>query len=107
MSESGWIYKLVDEGSSQTPFITGVVGKKIRVLQAVLNINNGSSTWYFQSHTGPTQLVGNLFLESDGGPIVMPYSPIGWFETTVGDDLDLILASGGAGICGVIAYELV
>jgi hypothetical protein len=109
MSESGWSYALVNLAASGT-LVSGVAGKKIRVLNAILDANNGESTWKFESSTGPTRLVGNLYFSDAGdapGALVLPYSPVGWFETAEGDDLLLTMVSGVAGIGGSIVYELV
>jgi hypothetical protein len=114
MSETGWNYAVISEAASATPFIAGTAGKKIRVLAMAIDANNGTATWKFQTSTGPTNLTGNLFLSSGTsdeatatGAMVFPYSPIGWFETQAGDDLDLILVSGDVGITGCLVYELV
>lgn len=114
MSESGWQYKVIDLSASATPLITGTAGKKIRVLSLFMDANNGSSTWRFETSTGPTELTGNLFLSSGAsgastatGAVVLPHNPTGWFETLAGDDLRLILSSGSAGLGGALVYELV
>ena len=114
MSESGWQFKVVNVGASATPLIAGTSGKKIRVLSALLDVNDGMATWKFQSSTGPADLTGNLFLSSGPDPdstatgaLVLPHSPTGWFETLAGDDLNLVLLAGTAGIGGCLVYELV
>lgn len=106
------MFTILDFSSSGT-VVSGVAGYKIRVLSATMDANNGSVTTYFTSSTGPTQLIGNLFLSSGTpgeatatGDITLPYSPIGWFETAEGDNLDIVL-EGEAGVGGCIVYELV
>lgn len=115
MSESGWNYLVINQAASTTPLIAGVTGKKIRVLSFVLDSNDGHATWKFETSTGPTRLTGNLFVSSGTsgsssatGAMVFPYSPVGWFETGVGDDLNLIqLVADTAGVGGCLVYELV
>ena len=106
MSESGWNYLAVDLSASAAPLVSGVAGKKIRVLQAVLVTNDGIQIWRFASSTGPSGITGNIYT-TEGVPIVLPHSPTGWFETAAGDDLDLTTTSSPAGIAGAIVYELV
>lgn len=114
MVETGWLYAVVNLASSGT-LVSGTSGKKIRVLSVVLDANNGSVTTYFTSSTGPTRLAGNMFLSSGPdtgasatGQLTLPYSPIGWCETAVGDDLNLVLESDeGTGVGGLLVYELV
>jgi hypothetical protein len=114
MVETGWNYVVVSGGGSISPLVAGTSGKKIRVLAFSLDSNDGSATWKFQTSTGAARLTGNLFLSSGvagsstaTGSAVFPYSPIGWFETLAGDDLDLIQVAGTAGIGGCLVYELV
>jgi hypothetical protein len=113
MVETGWLYALINVAASGT-LVSGTSGAKIRVLACVLDANNGNATAYFTSSTGPTRLCGNLFLSSGAadystatGQLVMPYSPVGWFETAAGDDLDIVLEDGSAGVGGLLVYELV
>lgn len=113
MSKSGWEFAVINLASSAIPLVPGVTGKKIRVLAALVDANNGDSTWYFQSSTGSVRLTGNLFVSSGPagsssatGQFVLPHAPTGWFETAAGDDLELILAGGSAGIGGCLVYEL-
>ena len=113
MSESGWQYAVINAPSSVT-LVSGTAGKKIRVLSALIVSNNGYAEWKFQSSTGPTDLVGNLFLSSGlgsgltaTGALVLPHNPTGWFETAAGDDLLLDQNGGSAGAGGCLVYELV
>lgn len=102
--------------------VTGVSGKKIRVLSLFVAVNNGSSTWKFQSNpqtaTGPDEefsgaqdLTGNVYLASGGsesGLFVLPYNPAGWFECRESDDLlGFQVAATGAGVGGAIVCEMV
>lgn len=102
--------------------VTGVSGKKIRVLALFAAVNNGVSTWKFQSNpqtaTGPDEefqgaqdLTGNVYLASsatDTGLFVLPYNPNGWFECRESDDLlGFQVGSTGAGIGGSIICDLV
>ena len=112
MSETGWKFLALNAGASVTPLVAGVAGKKIRVLAMLADANNGSATWKFQTSTGPVDLTGNLFVSSGPsgsatatGSFVLPHSPTGWFETLVGDDLNLVLLAGSAGLCGCLVYE--
>lgn len=102
--------------------VTGVSGKKTRVLALFAAVNDGVSTWKFQSNpqtatgtdeefTGAQDLTGNVYLASSAtttGLFVLPYNPAGWFECRESDDLlGFQVGSSGAGIGGSIVCELV
>jgi hypothetical protein len=76
---------------------------KIRVMAAnVIASNPVNVKW--QTSTGPTDLTGFAYLAQNGG-YILPYNPIGWFETLRGDNL-LILLSAGVPVGGHITYIL-
>lgn len=77
--------------------------RKIRVVSYVL-IANAAVNVKFQSHvTG--DLTGLLYLAANGGAVA-PFSPVGWFETVLGEALDINL-SGGIPVGGHLTYTLI
>src|SRR5665213_95471 len=90
--------------SGVTNLVAAVSGKSIRVLQLVL-IANGAVNVKFQSHVTPTDLTGLFYLVANTG-FSAPFSPIGQFQTTQGEALDINLSQSVA-IGGYLSYTLV
>jgi hypothetical protein len=79
-------------GSGNNSIVSAVSGKKIRVL-AVWLVAAGTVNPKFQSGAGGTDLTGAANLVANGG-YVLPYNPVGWFETAASTLLNLNLSSG-------------
>ena len=79
--------------------VSGVTGKKIRVLQYAL-ICAGAVTLTFKS--GTTPITGDMAFAANGG-ISTPYSPVGLIETAAGEDLVLNL-SASTSVSGHLVY---
>ena len=79
-------------------------GNKIRVHQLVL-VAAGTVNVRFESGAGGTALSGQMNLVANTG-FVLPYSPIGWFETAANTLLNLEL-SAAVSVDGVCAYTVV
>ena len=79
-------------------------GNKIRVLQVFL-MSDGTVDTRFESGAGGTALTGQVPLIANIG-YVLPFSPIGWFETAANTLLNLEL-SGAVNVHGVLAYVVV
>lgn len=89
--------------SGATTVVTGVPGRKLRVMAAnVIASNIVNVKW--QTQTGPSDLTGLAYLTTNGG-YILAYNPIGWFETVIGDGL-LINLSSGVPVGGHITYIL-
>lgn len=84
--------------------IAAMVGKAIRVLSYVLTAN-GTVNVKWQSHTLPTDLTGLDYLVANTG-VSSGYSPIGHFQSRVGESLDINL-SGAIAVGGHLTYILV
>ena len=87
--------------SGDNTIVAAVSGKKIRVLQAEL-IANGTVNVKWQSGASGTDKTGLAYMVVNSG-YVLPYSPIGWFETAASTLLNLNLSAAIA-VGGVIAY---
>ena len=83
--------------------VAAVVGKKIRVLSAVLVASGGANTVRFESDDDGTSLTGQMDLAADG-QLVLSLNGFGWFETVAGELLNLEL-SGATAVEGCLVYQ--
>ena len=81
--------------------VSAVNPKKIRVL-AVQLIATGAVNVKWQSGAGGTDLTGLAYLAANGG-YVLPFNPVGWFETGSNTLLNLNLSASVA-VGGSITY---
>lgn len=88
--------------SGDNTLIAAVSNNKIRVL-AVLLVAAGAVGVRFESAAGGTALTGVMSLAANGG-FVMPFNPVGWFETLASQLLNLEL-SGAVQVSGVVVYQ--
>jgi len=82
--------------------IAAVSSKKIRVLACSL-IAADATTIRFEDGAGGTALSGQMQVAANGG-FVLPYSEVGWFETTAGTLLNLELSAANS-VDGVLVYQ--
>lgn len=91
--------------SGDNTLVAAVTGKRIRVL-ALFSIMTGTAvTIRFESGAGGTALTGQM-QPTQGGGFVLPYNPLGWFETAAGELLNMEL-SGAQSVDGVLNYVLI
>lgn len=115
-SETSTIYQ---NGTARTPVFAAIdvassgdntllaaqgAGNKIRVHQLFL-VSAGTVTVRFESGAGGTALTGQMNLVANTG-FVLPFSPIGWFETAANTLLNLEL-SAAVSVDGNFAYTVV
>jgi hypothetical protein len=81
--------------------VAAVVGRRIRVLGAVL-VAAGTVSPQFQSGASGSALTGAMPMVANG-VLTLPFNPEGWFETAVNTLLNLNL-SGAIGVTGVLQY---
>lgn len=81
-----------------------VSSKQIRVLALSL-MSNGTVNVKFQSHASPTDITGLYYLIANTG-FVLPYNPLGWFQTIAGEALDINLSASIA-VGGCLTYVAV
>ena len=77
--------------------VAAVASKKIRVLALAMTMDvlTGDETYTFKSGAAGTALTGAFGNASAAAaviPLVLPFNPVGWFETTSGVLLELSLA---------------
>jgi hypothetical protein len=87
--------------SGNNTLIAAVVSKKIRVLSLSL-MSNGTVNAKFQSGAGGTDLTGLYYTAANTG-FVLPFNPVGHFETASNTLLNLNL-SGAVAVGGQITY---
>lgn len=93
--------KIAASSSGDNTLVNAVGGKKIRVLAAYL-VANGTVNAKFQSGASGTDLTGLAYCVTNSG-VVLPFNPIGWFETAVATLLNLNL-SGAVAVGGALTY---
>lgn len=91
--------------SGVTNIVALTTSKKIRVLAATLTAN-GAVNVKWQSHVTPTDLTGLMYFAAAGDGIVLPFNPLGWFQTNSGEALDINL-SGAVAVGGSLTYVVV
>lgn len=101
------VFLAVNVAATDTTLVAAVSGKKIRVFALCLSSaeNDGGTIRFETNAAGGTALTGAIpVLKSS--PLVLPFMPLGWFETGSGELLNME-SSGTAGIDGHIIYGLI
>jgi hypothetical protein len=95
-------FAIIDAATSgDNTLLAAVASKKIRVLSLYL-VASAAVTVRFESGASGTALSGQLSLAANGG-FVLPYNPVGHFETATNTLLDLEL-SGAISVDGGFTY---
>ncbi len=95
-------YVIIDAATSgDNTILAAVSSKKIRVL-ACFMVAAGAVNARFESGAGGTALTGQMNLAANGG-FVLPFNPVGWFETAATTLLNLEL-SGAVSVDGSLVY---
>ena len=98
-------FRLIDSSLADTEIVPAVSGFRIRVLALHLTMTGTTVTLQFEDTTNGTKLTG-AFQPTQGQTIVLPFNPVGWFQTTAGDSLGL-KQSGTQSVDGSLVYVLV
>lgn len=88
--------------SGDNTLVASVSGKKIRVL-SVYYVASAAVTTRFESGAGGTALTGQHQHANAGEGMVLPFNPLGWFETAATTLLNLEL-SGAVSVDGALTY---
>lgn len=91
---------IVASSSGNTAVVAAVTSKKIRVLGFCFTVN-GAVNVKWQSAT--TDKTGLFYGDAAGKGKVLPFSPVGWFETASGEALNINL-SGNVAVGGELMY---
>lgn len=93
---------IIDIDSAGTSeLVAGVAGKKITV-HAIAFTVSGAGTVTFKSDS--TSLTGDIALDDKGG-FVLSMDGIAYFETAIGEDLDVTLATSTS-MQGFLVYDV-
>lgn len=99
-------YHIIDEVTSgDNPVVAAVTNKKIRVLAAFLTMTGTAVTVRFESGAGGEPLTGQM-TPAQGQTITLGFNPVGWFETSTGELLNMELG-GAQSVDGGLVYVLV
>ena len=90
--------------ATTTTLVALQAGKKIRVLSLYL-MCAAADTVTLQSHTTTSNSDGGLPYTANAG-IVLPFNPVGWFDTTAGEALDMVTSAAGQ-VSGQLTYVAV
>jgi len=82
--------------------VAAVTGKKIRVLAVFFTMTGTAVTIRFEDGAGGTALTGQMG-PTAGQTIVLPFNPVGWFETSDATLLNMEL-SGAQSVDGALVY---
>lgn len=86
-------FAVIDTAASpDTTLLAAVSGKKIRVLALHLTASGGANTVRFESGTGGTALTGQKSMAANA-ELVLPFCPVGWFETAAATLLNIELSA--------------
>jgi hypothetical protein len=86
--------------------LAATAGKKIRVLAFIVTASAAVNVKFQSGASGAGgDLTGLLYCDSKGGAVA-PFNPFGWFETNVGEELDINLSAATA-VGGCYQYVLV
>lgn len=95
-------FAVIDAATSgDNTLVAAVTDKKIRVLAAFM-VAAGGVNARFESGAGGTALSGQMNLTTNSG-FVLPFNPVGWFETAASTLLNLEL-SGATSVDGSLVY---
>ena len=87
----------VAAGSTDTVLITAIASKKLRVLQVFASVGNVGTTLEFNSKpVGAGSAISPLINHDTFGGETMPFSPMGWFETNIGEGLSVTTGAGSS-----------
>jgi hypothetical protein len=91
-------------GTTDGSVVAAVTGKKIRVL--AVYAKNGATATSITFNSGSTA-ISAVFTNGANGDVLLPYAPVGWFETTSGAALTATTSGAGASHAVQVVYTLV
>ena len=94
--------KIDAASSGDNTVVAAVTAKKIRVLAGFFTMTGTAVTIRFESAASGTALTGQM-TPSQGQTVVLPFNPLGWFETVAGELLNLELG-GAQSVDGALTY---
>lgn len=103
------LYAKATVAASQTDsaIVAAVAGKKIRVLQiAFIPAGTATTSTFNTKPAGAGVAITGAFSPAASTPVVLPFSPAGWFETASGEGLSVTTGAGATTVYQVtyVAY---
>jgi len=95
-------YAVINANGTNNTIVSAVAGRKIRVIAYNLMSELGNNV-RFQSGTGASNLLTGFHFIGTNGGLVAGYNPVGWFETSGGNLLNLKCATAQS-VGGGITY---
>jgi hypothetical protein len=102
-------FAFVNVAASQTDaqVVAAVAGKKIRVLALVMVCGGTATTITFNTKpVGAGTAISPLFANGANGGAVIPFNPVGWFETSADQGLSATTGDGSATGVQVVYVEV-
>lgn len=102
-------YAFANVAASQTDsaIVAAVTSKKIRVLSMYALAGGTATNLTFNTKpAGAGTAISPLFANGANGGEVLPFSPIGWFETNSGEGLSVTTGTGSTTGIGVSYIEV-
>lgn len=85
---------------TDTAIVAAVAAKQIRVVSAVMVCDGTATNFTFNSKSGAAgTAISMLFANGANGGAVLPFNPVGWFQTVSGEGLSA--TTGGGSTTGV------
>lgn len=97
----------VAAGQTDSSIVTAVTSKKIRVV-AVFCVAGGTATnlTFNSKPAGAGAAISPLLANGANGGEVLPFCPVGWFETVAGEGLTVTTGAGSTTGIGVVYVEV-
>lgn len=87
----------VSAGQTDSSLVAAVTGKKIRVLSVVCVAGATATNITFNTKPGGSGVaISMLFANGINSGFCLPFSPVGWFDTGVGEGLTVTTGAGAA-----------
>lgn len=102
-------FALANIAASQTDanVVTAVSGKRIRVIGLVVMAGGTATNVTFNSKPGGSGVaISMLFACGANGGAVLPFNPVGWFQTVSGEGLTVTTGSGATTGIQVVYIEV-
>lgn len=85
----------VSASQTDSSIVSGVTGKKLRVLAVALLAGGTATNITFNTKpSGSGTAISMQFQNGANGGAVLPFNPVGWFQTSSGDGLTVTTGSG-------------
>jgi hypothetical protein len=92
----------VSQATGTGTIVAAVAGARIRVMSAVLSVGTAGTPFNFQSHATVANKTNAIQIGADS--LVLPYNPDGWFVTSLGEALDIVVGGTAQTVTGTINY---